>query len=69
MNITEKMLKAYFGVAEHIKSDQQMTATAKAFHRTKKVAFFVEARRLNEDGLLPDEIPYQNKHTVTVSKW
>jgi len=65
MKITEKMLKAYFGTAESMNQDPQMTACAKAFHRTKKVAFFVEARRLNKDGLLPDEVPYQEKHTIS----
>ena len=66
MNVQEKMLKAYFRVAEHLKTDPAMIATAHAFHRTKKTVFFVEARRLDKDGLLPgEEGPYQEKHTVS----
>jgi len=49
------MLKAYFHVAEKMGEDEDMTAFAHAFHRTKKLAFFVEARRLDEDGFLPGE--------------
>lgn len=65
MNIREKMLRAYFSAAENLKSDPAMVASAKAFHRTKTAAFFVEARRLNKNGLLPDESPYQTEHTTS----
>jgi len=62
MKITEKMLKSYFRVAEKMNQDEggAMSACAHAFHRTKKYAFFVEAKRLNEDGFLTDEARYTN---------
>lgn len=55
MKITDKMLKAYFHVAEDLQMDPQMTQSASLFHRTRKVAFFVEARKLDENGLLATE--------------
>ena len=60
MKITEKMLKAYFAVAESMNQDKDMTTCARFFHRTKKCAFCVEARRLDEDGWLTDETRYTN---------
>jgi hypothetical protein len=56
MTIQEKMLKAYFHVAEDMVADPSMNRSAYLFHRTKKEAFFVEARRLDKDGYLTGEI-------------
>lgn len=53
MTIPEKMLKAYFIVAERMNEDGEMASSVHAFHRTKKYAFFVEAMRLDENGSLP----------------
>ena len=55
MKITEKMLKAYLSVAESMNQDKDMATCARFFHRTKKCAFCVEARRLDKDGWLPGE--------------
>jgi len=66
MSVRDKMLRAYFCVAEHLKSDPAMVSTEKAFYRTKKVAFFVKAYRLDEDGLMAgEEKQYQTKHTIS----
>jgi hypothetical protein len=56
MKIIDKMMKSYFHVAEEMNIDEQMTRCARCFHRTKKEAFFVEARRLDKDGYLAGEI-------------
>lgn len=56
MNIRDKMLKAYFHVAEGMDEDKAMRTCARCFHRTKQYAFFVEARRLDADGYLSGEI-------------
>lgn len=59
MNIRDKMLRAYFKVAETMNQDDYVSESSHCFHRTKKYAFFVEARRLNEDGYLPEEVPFR----------
>ena len=55
--IPEKLLGAYFHVAEGMDKDPDMTETKHYFHRTKKYAFFVGAGRLDKDGWLPGEKP------------
>lgn len=55
MTIKDKMLRAYFRVAEHIDEDTSITATKHYFHRTKKNVFAVVAERLDKNGLLPGE--------------
>jgi hypothetical protein len=49
------MLRAYFKVAEKVGEDTAIVKSASLFHRNKKYAFFVEARRLDKDGNLPGE--------------
>ena len=61
MNIRDKMLQSYFHTAEEMNTDEQMTRCARCFYRTKKVAFFVEARRLDKDGYLQGEKKYATK--------
>ena len=56
MGIKDKILKAYFNVAESIDSDEKMIISSRLFHRNKKYAFFVEVRRLDENGCLEGEI-------------
>lgn len=56
--ITDKMLRAYFRVAETMEKDPSMTSAKRYFHRTKKVAFSVMAERLDKDSLLPGEGPF-----------
>jgi len=55
MGIQDKILKAYFHVAEKMGEDKDLTKTVHFFHRNKKYAFFVGAERLDEDGWLPGE--------------
>lgn len=56
MGIKDKILKAYFNVAESIDSDEKMIISSRLFYRNKKYAFFVEARRLDDNGCLEGEI-------------
>lgn len=56
MRIIDKMLKAYFHVADGMDKDKGAQSWAASFHRNKKYAFFVEARRLDKDGYLVGEI-------------
>jgi hypothetical protein len=56
MTIIDKMLKAYFHVAEGMDKDKGAQSWAASFHRNKKLAFFVEARRLDKDGCLQGEV-------------
>lgn len=49
------MLKAYFKVAENMEEYPDVDETNHFFHRTKKCAFFVGARRLDKDGFMPEE--------------
>jgi hypothetical protein len=58
MNVRDKMLKSYFKVGEAMNKDEQISMSSHCFHRTKKYAFFVEARRLNDDGYLSEGVPY-----------
>jgi hypothetical protein len=55
MSIRDKMLRAYFKVAEKVGEDTAIVKSASLFHRNKRYAFFVEARRLDKDGNLPGE--------------
>ena len=65
-SIPEKMLKAYFAVAEALNQDKEMTSSAHYFHRTKKHAFSIKAERLGPNGRLPgEEAPYQDQHTIS----
>ena len=57
MNIPDKLLKAYFKVAEALESEPEMSSSKHYFHRTKKVAFSVMAERLDKNGLLEGEGP------------
>ena len=60
--ITDKILGAYFHVAESMNGDEYMTSSKHYFHRTKKYAFSVMAERLDEDGYLPGEKEYVDKN-------
>jgi len=55
MNVRAKMLHAYFRATEALLNNPSVTGVREAFHRTKKYAFFIDARRLGKDGLLPGE--------------
>ncbi len=61
MRIIDKMLKAYFKVAETMETYPRVTSSKRYFHRTKKVAFSVMAERPDADGLLPGETPFVTK--------
>ncbi len=63
MRIIDKMLKAYFHVAETIQQRPLVTSSKHYFHRTKKVAFSVMAEALDADGFLPGEHPFVTKRT------
>lgn len=53
MNIGDKMLRAYFMVAEEMNSDKSMMEAALRFHENKNCLFFVEARRRDEHQMRP----------------
>jgi hypothetical protein len=55
MNIRDKMLNAYFKVAEKMDKEPDLLASTHYFHRTKKLAFVIKALRLDKTGLLPGE--------------
>ncbi len=61
MRIIDKMLKAYFHVAEVAQEHPSLISAKRTFHRTKKVAFSVVAEKLDKDGLLPGEHPFVTK--------
>jgi hypothetical protein len=54
MKILDKLQKAFFIVGDHM-ADEEMFETRHFFHRTKKLAFFVGATRLDGEGYLPGE--------------
>ncbi len=58
MRIIDKMLKAYFHVAETMNEEGRLLSVKTLFHRTRKVAFSVVAEKLNKAGLLPGERPF-----------
>ena len=55
MTTQDKLIKAFFYVADKIASDDELVETKHYFHRTKKYAFYVGAQKLDENGYLPGE--------------
>jgi hypothetical protein len=63
MNVHDKMMRAYLRVAqEMIQEGGELTKQAELFHRTKKIAYYVEGRRLEENGGLPGDSRNRGGH-------